>query len=397
MTHHRAAFAPVLLAAVAGAQPVDFSPVTDPIAAYVAQSPAPGAALLVERFDGTVLNLTFFGAFDGSTVIRIGSATKWISGTALAALEREQRLDFAQPVREVLSEFDQPGAKGDMTIAQLFSHTSGLPGSGQSVYDWSNRFITLEESVRGVAEQVPLRSLPGAEFNYGGMSMQVAGRMAEVGTATPFEQLVAETVFGPLGMADTDYKGLGPTTNPRVAGGARSSLSSYRRLLRALVTGGLLEGERVLPAGTTPLVLADATGGASLAFIPSTIDGYLGYGVGNFVLRRDAEGDAVEFASPGAFGTYPWIDTEHRYFGLFMIDEDLDNADPLVDAVRAFVRALLDCPADINSDGRTTFGDTTAFIAAFNASSAQADANRDGDVSFADAIAFIESFNAGCP
>lgn len=54
-------------------------------------------------------------------------------------------------------------------------------------------------------------------------------------------------------------------------------------------------------------------------------------------------------------------------------------------------------PADLDASGDLTFGDVSAFIAAFNAGASAADINGDGLTNFGDVSAFIAAFGEGCP
>jgi len=108
-------------------------------------------------------------------------------------------------------------------------------------------------------------------------------------------------------------------------------------------------------------MLADQTDFAVPTSVPGSIDAYLGYGIGAWIERRDDAGNPVEFSSPGAFGTTPWIDLENEYFGVFLIDDALANIDGGIDNVRAFAAARIDAAPDLAGD-----------------------ADRDGDVDLAD-------------
>jgi len=332
------------------AQAIDFSPVTDPIGEYIAGKPSiSGAGLLLVKFDGTVLLEQYWGEFDRTTVVPIASATKWFSGTAIMSLVDDGLLDLDQPVGQILPAFaGRPDGMDQMTVRQMLSHTSGLPGGSPWV---SVKTITLKQAVNGIAATAGMNSPPGTEFRYGGTSMQVAGRVAEVAAQASWEQLFADRVTTPLGISDTDFLGLGPTTNPRIAGGAQTSVDSYERVLRMLVDGGIYNGQQILSPAAVATMLSDQTAGAVIDSAPSTLDEYLGYGIGTWIGRLDDADMPVEFISPGAFGTTPWIDFENEYYGLFMIGDSNQNVDPLMDDLRAFTRAFLSTSADFDNDG----------------------------------------------
>lgn len=372
----------LLAAAATPAVAIDFSPVVDPIEAYLTRPlRTEPARLVVKHFDGTTLVDRSWGGMEDGTVVRIGSATKWLSAVAIMSLVDDGPLDLDRPVGEILPSFvDHPAA--DMTVRQMFSHTGGAPGGS----DWVNaKNITLAQSVAGIATTEEWLAEPGEQFYYGGVSMQVAGRVAEVVSGQSWDTVFNERVLAPLDIEDTDFQGLGPTINRRIAGGAQSSVASYERLLKMFVDGGVYEGQRVLSEAAIATMLSDQTAGATLVDAPQSLEEYLGYGVGGWVFRRDAENTPVEFASPGAFGAVPWIDFENRYYGLFLVDDALSRVAPLIDDLRAFTREALSLSGDYNLDGEIDEADLIAWRNAYGtAGYSRADGNRDGRVDAAD-------------
>ncbi len=328
-----------LCAGSVGAGAQDFSTVTDPITAYLSANPEiPGAGLRSVQ-GGRVVHEQYWGGYDAQTQVRIASATKWLSGVAIMSLVDEGLLDLDVPVSQYLpDEFGAGDARGGMTVRQMFSHSAGAPG--MSIFTSAKR-ITLEQSVGLIAEHTAWVAEPGEEFRYGNVSMQVAGRVAEVVSGKDWEALFVERVAEPLGLTGTDYQGLGATSNPRIAGSGQSSVSDYARVLEMLANEGDFRGTRVLSAQAVATMLADQTAGAALGYAPPAIGTFKGYGIGNWVELRDAEDDRpLEFSSPGLFGTTPWINPEAGVYGVFVIDDALLNVDGLMDEVRALSRRV---------------------------------------------------------
>lgn len=58
-----------------------------------------------------------------------------------------------------------------------------------------------------MAEILPLDTVftPGTRFEYGGLAMQVAGRMAEVAAGKEFETLFQQLIAAPLGMRHSHF------------------------------------------------------------------------------------------------------------------------------------------------------------------------------------------------
>ena len=316
----------------------DFSPVTDPITQYLASRPAiPGAGLLIADFEGDVIHEQYWGTYDRTTVVPIASASKWLSAGVIMSLVDQGTLDLDRPVGQTLTSFaGSPNGKADMTVRQMFSHTSGLPGQTQ----WeSSSTVTLQEAAAGIGQFTLMRSTPGASFTYGGASMHVAGAMAEVVGGMGWADLFTTRIAGPLGMTATDYLGVGTAANPRIAGGIRSSVGDIAAYLRMIGNQGLFAGRRILSPEAVQVMLSDQTGGAIATGAPGGVDTYRGYGMGSWIERTNGAEQPVEFSSPGVFGTTPWINVEHGYYGVFLVDSSLAGFDDFTDDVRDFTAA----------------------------------------------------------
>jgi CubicO group peptidase (beta-lactamase class C family) len=85
-----------------------------------------------------------------------------------------------------------------MTIRQMFSHTSGLPGTHE---DWvlSADDITLQQAAQFIATN-NLIAAPGAVLCYGGLSMHLAGACAEIASGQSWSNLVEQRLKQPLGL-----------------------------------------------------------------------------------------------------------------------------------------------------------------------------------------------------
>jgi CubicO group peptidase (beta-lactamase class C family) len=303
--------------------------------AVVANAARSGASLSIARA-GESLFRRSYGGLDETTQVAIASATKWLSGAVIMALVDDGVLDLDAPVSRYLPQFT--GQKGTMTVRQMFSHTSGLPGSDPVI---SNDRITLAQAVDHIAANVPLRAAPGAEFFYGGVSMHVAGRVAEVVSGMDWAALFVAKIAGPLQMNATDYLGLGSTSNPRIAGGARSTLGDYANFMAMIQARGLFRGRRVLSAAAVDTMVQDQTRGAIVVSVPPTLDVFRGYGIGCWMERIDNAGASLEISSPGAFGFSGFLDLERGTHGVFLVESLNSRTDPYFDTVRALTRDQL--------------------------------------------------------
>lgn len=224
-----------------------------------------GGASIVLVQQGRVVFLKHYGDFDSSTVVPIASASKWVSASVIMALVDEGKLSLDDRVSQYIPSFT--GDKSAITIRQLFSHTSGLPsdtglGSNNCL---SDRFTTLAACAEEIA-RLPLVAGPGTEFRYGGASMQVGGRVAEIADGRSWDRIFEQRIARPLGMTTMSYGFLG--NNPLIGGGARSNLDDYLRFLTMIANDGVFEGQRLLSAAAIAEKQMDQTRGAAIVESP---------------------------------------------------------------------------------------------------------------------------------
>lgn len=321
------------LSTIADATPVasNLAPVTDLIEDSVRRARLEGASLLVIQ-DEQVVYQQSFGDYSLDTVVPIASATKWISASVIMSLVDEGLLNLDAPISTYLANFT--GDKGDITLRQLLSHTSGLPSTNRCMSQY--RGITLAACVDQIA-QMPLAAKPGTEFRYGGASFQVAGRIAEVVSGKSWSTLFEERIREPLMMEDTTY---GDVENPRIGGGAYSSLSDYRNLLLMHLQGGTFQGRRVLSEAAVAEMQRNQI--VDIPVVRSPLKAAAGYGLGVWIDLMDAQGNAVQLSSQGAFGFSPWIDVERNLLGVFLVRDRLGQVAPTVEAIQQFLRQEYD-------------------------------------------------------
>src|ERR1700756_4377650 len=72
--------------------------------------------------NGQIVYTKSYGGLLDSTVAKVASCSKWLSGAALMSLVDQGKLALDDSIGTYLPVFSQYG-KGNITIAQLFSHT----------------------------------------------------------------------------------------------------------------------------------------------------------------------------------------------------------------------------------------------------------------------------------
>ncbi|RYG06500.1 MAG: class A beta-lactamase-related serine hydrolase [Chitinophagaceae bacterium] len=272
-----------------------------------------GNCYAVIHVDGKTVFSKGYGEYNGSTKMYIASCTKWLSGALIMSLVDEGKLSLSDTIGKFLPIFTANG-KGHVPIRYLFSHCSGFPGDSDDGYE-SNPLITMESAVDQIAMNVPLRIAPGTVFNYGSVSMQIGGRIAEIVSGKSFFDLIQEKIFTPCGMTNTDFA---QATNPLVAGGARSTPDDFILFLDMIMRKGVTaNGTRVLSEQSVIEMEKDQTNNARLDQVPYP-DGYVHagiYGIGNWRDMTDNADNLIENSSPGVFGSHPWVNRSKKLTG----------------------------------------------------------------------------------
>lgn len=256
------------------------------------------------------------------TKVALASATKWYSGAIVLKVAELGYFKLDDRIGRYLPVFDQQG-KGDITIRQCFAMTSGLSLRDPD-YELDSS-LTLAQSVDLIASNTPVIFAPGTQFDYEGDAMQVVGRICEVATGKDWRALARELVFEPLGMASADYETFG--LNPAIAGGARSTTQDYLKFLRMVLNNGLAEnGRPILASRTVQEFFKNQTRGLPEHSSPAPVSLFYAYnqrpdyGMGSWIFAQNPTNLVVEeVASPGAFGTCPWVDRKRGLCGIIFM------------------------------------------------------------------------------
>jgi CubicO group peptidase (beta-lactamase class C family) len=166
----------------------------------------PGLALAVVKGD-TVLLAEGYGVRDAGkrlavtrdTVFAIGSATKAFTATLLGLLVDEGRIAWDTPVARYLPTFrlKDEAARERLTPRDLVTHRSGLP---RHDFVWYNAPLSRREIFDRLAFLEPSADFR-ARFQYQNLMFMAAGHLAEEVAGAPWETLVQQRLFEPLGMA----------------------------------------------------------------------------------------------------------------------------------------------------------------------------------------------------
>lgn len=320
-----------------------------------------GLGLILTQNGRVIYDKTFHG-FDNNRTIPIASASKWLSGAAVMAAVDTGSLQLDSPLSRFIPSFT--GDKAAITLRQAFSHTAGFPPEtalnaalNPETACLVNRLTTLARCVDDIA-RIPLIAAPGTQFAYGSLSMQSAGRMVEVATATPWAQWVNDRILGPLGLTRTRVSLPFLDGNPLVAGGYSSTAADYSRFLQMILNGGVFDGRRILSPAAVEQLRSDQTAGARIFSSPyqrydSLIPGIAGtrYGVGGW-LTPNPQTPSSEMSSQGAFGFSPWVDYTRNLTGVLAVNDQLPNVIPVYLQLRNAINRLIP-PSPLTYSGVT--------------------------------------------
>ena len=269
-----------------------------------------GVVAAVSR-DGEIVYFEALGYLDlekaipmpANALFRTYSMTRQITSAAVLMLYEQGKFQFNDPIKQYLPEFEDQkvlldpnsvdlnqarGRIGDITVAHLLIHTSGLGSRSSRLYRENNvrdKNITLDEMVSNTA-RVPLFHDPGTQFRYG-IHATILGKLVEVWSGQSFDVFLQEHLFSPLEMDSTMFwatdADLGRLTvvyrpidgrlrpyqietvpyteRPRLIEGGVGLLSSvmdFMRFSQMILEGGVFNGNRILQEETVALMYENA-------------------------------------------------------------------------------------------------------------------------------------------
>lgn len=341
----------------------------------------PGALALVLR-DGKVVYRKSFGVDDMFTqsplrtnaIVRIASQTKAITSIGLMLLYDEGKFQLDDPISKYLPAFANPKvlatfnekdttyttvlARSEITIRQLFTHTSGISypviGSKEARAIYAKARIpsgigtpagSLAKAMDALGP-LPLMHQPGERFTYG-LSIDVLGRLIEVLSGQPLDKYLRTRLFEPLGMQNTwfylpadkqarlaelytenaahqtvpmqPHDGMVPNY-PKAAGGTyfsggaglSSTIDDYARFLQMLLNNGSYNGRQLLKPATVALITQNQMGAVS--------QGGNKFGLGFSIVTPETAKvpglSAGSYEWGGIFGTTYWVDPKTKLVAL---------------------------------------------------------------------------------
>lgn len=155
-----------------------------------------------------------------TTKFRIGSVTKQFTAAAALLLEERGKLKTDDLIKTYFPE--APVAWQRVTLAQLLSHTSGIPNYTETndIVQLSARQMTPTEIVNTVRDR-PLDFLPGERMRYSNTGYVLLGIAIEKASSMSYERFLQDNFWTPLGMKDSGYDKHATIIPQRASGYAR--------------------------------------------------------------------------------------------------------------------------------------------------------------------------------
>ncbi|MEM6640015.1 MAG: serine hydrolase domain-containing protein [Pseudomonadota bacterium] len=282
--------------------------------------PVDDLALIVGDANGVLFQYEK-GAFRVTDEHRVASASKWLTSATVLTLVEQGVMSLDDRPQDYLAAWpaDPSDPRSRITLTHLLSFTSGFhrsPADGGCIGDEQ---FNVQSCVQQL-QAMELDAEPGTTFFYGPVHMQIAAAMAEVATGQAWRELVTLALTQPLGMTSTRFEG----TNPRASGGAISSAQDFATFLQSHLSGALLSSsfaELAEPRLTDVDIVSRPA-----AVEANGVDWYYALGVWRECEAAlwSAECAArTRVSSPGAFGWYPWLDTDNGYFAVLAMEESV--------------------------------------------------------------------------
>lgn len=328
------------------------------------------------------------------TIFRIASMTKPVTSLAALMLLEEGKLGLDDPITRWLPEFgdmrvlrdpegpvDQTSpAPRQITVDDLMTHRSGLAYSftsapamarahNERLGDAINSTRSVDAWLTALAS-LPLTYPPGERFHYS-HSTDVLGFLIARIEGKSLGQVLADRIFGPLGMGDTAFW-LPPDKRGRLArlyqaqppgqgaqgwslkdvprapqsdtpppagsyegggGGLYSTADDYLTFARLLLGRGEVDGVRLVKPETVDLMTTNRLTPAQLALplFGGPFWASQGFGLGVSMIR-DAEKHALTggagavgaYGWPGAYGTWWQADPANEAILIYLIQDSVD-------------------------------------------------------------------------
>ena len=390
------------------AQTPVFYKIDSTINAEIAQHNIAGGVALIAKNGKIVHHQAYgFANLDASVkmqenaIFRIASQTKAIVSVAVLQLVEQGKIRLDDPIEMYFPEFSTQKVylkqadtlilvdrKRSITIRDLLTHQSGISSADEYPYlqkefvkyGLSNTGFTQYPSLSAEIAQIakmPLAHQPGARFSYG-LSTNVLGGLIELITKQSLSNYLADHIFKPLGMEDTnfylsnskqnrlvevyikqdnrlvaadrtkmpvDYPLLNNATYFSAIGGLVSTTKDYFLFLNHLLNPTMSKSTfRLLQPATVEQLLTNQLGEKTFIFggFPSLNQFGLGVGLTSVKGQSVNKASIGSFFWGGAFNTAYMVDPKRNLITLFYFQRTPFVLPPLLSKLEKMTIEMID-------------------------------------------------------
>lgn len=267
--------------------------------------------------DGKIIYQKELGEFTVKTKAPIASCSKWLTAALAMTFVDEGKLSLDDKVSDYIPLFSSY-SKNYITIRHCLSHQTGIQDNPKLLAKMLERrkFESLEEEVNSFAKK-EIDTNPGTSFSYNNMGLNIVGRILEIISKKKFDALMKQRIFTPLNMKGSTFIGeYDDAVNP--SGGAISTALDYTNFMTMILDKGMFMGKRVLSEASIKEMQTVQTANVPKKYVPKVAEGF-DYGLGEWIQETGTNGTAKVVASPGLFGTWPYVDNCRKYTCIFFV------------------------------------------------------------------------------
>ena len=288
------------------------------------------------------------------TLFGVGSIAKTLLAMTALIAQEQDKIHLRDPIRRMAPAlaFDNRWEATDpVRLIHLLEHTSGFDEAHLDLAVRTTSRTPLREVAQISSPSLVTRWEPGRYYAYNNLGAILAAHLIEEKAGAPFEELVKQAIFQPLGMSYATYH---PDEVPRPylaqgytgthydtvpfpdlpqwpAGSLVASITDMSRLVRTLLSSGQFEGQQVLaPSSVRSLETPETSWRARQGI-------RYGYGKG---LMITAERGHLFYGHDGRYGGFQSAFGYSRELGVGYVIL-LNNADGRA-ALKAIRQKLLD-------------------------------------------------------
>jgi CubicO group peptidase (beta-lactamase class C family) len=318
----------------------------------------PGLAIAIVKDDSLVfakgygvLELGKAAPANEHTRFAIGSTTKAMTVASLAMLVDEGKLKWDDRVIDYFPDFQlyDPYATRELTVRDLLTHRTGLPGT-DLLWAFPENQYSVPEMMRRLRYVKPISSFR-SQWEYQNVMYAIAGALVAKLSGMPWDAFVRTRIFQPLGMTETIPLVSGIAGQPNVskphgdvrdtvrliklrttdaiapAGSVWSSVSDMSKWMRFILDSGRVGNRRLIKAATfremvAPQMRAPMTQYPALSIAQPH---FFSYALGWFV--QDFHGETVWMHTGSIDGQSAIIGLlPERHVGVYVL-ANLDHAE----------------------------------------------------------------------